>query len=150
MRKVIGVIGAGSADAQTLDLARAVGAAIARAGCDLVCGGLGGVMQAACQGAREAGGLTIGVLPGSSRHDANPYVDVAIVTDMGYARNVIIAQTAQALIAISGGPGTLSEIAIGLKLGKPVISLGSWDVDPRIRRASDPQNAVECALESIK
>jgi len=147
--KIIGVIGAGSADEQALDNAYRVGAAIADSDAALVCGGMGGVMEAACRGAKEAGGLTIGIVPGPDRLMVNRYVDVPIVTNMGHARNVIIAHTAQALIAVAGGPGTLSEIAIGLKLGKPVISVNSWDVHDSIRRTDDPELAVKWALEAI-
>lgn len=95
-------------------------------GAILICGGLGGVMEASAKGAKEGGGVTVGVLPGSSIDQANPYIDIPIATNMGHARNTIIAQTADVLIAISGEYGTLSEIAIGLKLGKPVYGLGSW------------------------
>ncbi|MDH5509857.1 MAG: TIGR00725 family protein, partial [Nitrospinota bacterium] len=118
---VIGVVGAGSCDEKIDRLAHRVGELIAKRGAAMVCGGLGGVMEAASRGAAENGGVTIGVLPGGGREDANPYINLPLVTDMGHARNVIIAHTAQALIAISGGYGSLSEISIGLKLGKPVI-----------------------------
>jgi len=147
--KVIGVIGAGACGPQTSETARQVGGLIAKRGAALVCGGLGGVMEAACQGASENGGLTIGILPGDNSEEANKYVKVPIVTDMGHARNVIIVHTAQALIAIEGEYGTLSEIAIALKLGKPVISIGGWREIKGVRMAGNAMEAVEAAFESV-
>jgi len=119
----------------------------------LVCGGLGGVMEAACRGAKSAGGLTVGILPGVSRRDANPHVDVPVVTGMGEARNVLVVQSAQAVIAVSGEYGTLSEIAHALKIGIPVVGLSTWrltkDGQEReaIIRAVTPQEAVDKALD---
>jgi len=120
---IIGVIGAGQCDGVLYQLALDVGREIARRGAVLVCGGLGGVMEAAARGAAAEGGLTLGILPGPSTQDANPYIRVPVATDMGQARNVIIVHTADALIAVSGGAGTLSEIGHALKVGKPVIGL---------------------------
>jgi len=133
--------------------AEAVGRALAGRGAALVCGGMGGVMEAACRGAKSAGGLTIGVLPGTDRSEANPYVDVPIVTGLRCARNVIIARTAQAVIAVAGSYGTLSEIAFALNFGKPVVGLSTWEAQREGRppapivRASTPEEAVERALE---
>lgn len=141
----IGVIGGSEADEETYALARDVGREIALKGHVIICGGLSGVMEAAARGAREEGGFTIGILPTGRRADANPYIDVAIATDMGHARNAIIANTADALIAVGGSYGTLSEISFGLKLGKRVVSLKSWDFDPAIVVASDPAEAVKRA-----
>ena len=124
--KMIGVIGAGSCNNEVFELAQKIGAGIARMGAILVCGGLGGVMEGACRGAYESGGQAVGILPGRDSTDANPYVSIPIVTDMGHARNVLIVQTSNLLIAISGGYGTLSEISIALKLGKPVVGLHTW------------------------
>lgn len=124
-----GIIGAGSADAHSLELAEACGALLARNGYGVVCGGLGGVMAAASRGAAQAGGQVIGILPGPDATAANADVTVAIVTNMGHARNAIIAHTASFLVAIAGEAGTLSEIAFGLKLGKPVYGLGTWRID---------------------
>ena len=127
-------------------------AALAEAGATLICGGMGGVMAAACRGAKSAGGLTIGVLPGYSATDANPHVDVPIVTGMGEARNVIIVRTAMAVIAVRGEFGTLSEIAFALKLGRPVIGLGTWEVAKEgqpaqaIVKARTADEAVRLAL----
>jgi uncharacterized protein (TIGR00725 family) len=141
----IGVIGGSEADAETSSLAEQVGREIARRGHVLVCGGLSGVMEAAARGARAEGGPTVGILPTSRRSDANPYIDVAIATDMGHARNAIIANTSDALIAVGGSYGTLSEICFGLKLGKPVVSLKSWNVDPAIVVVSNAREAVDRA-----
>ncbi|MGH2399204.1 MAG: TIGR00725 family protein [bacterium] len=128
MASIIGVIGESRfSDPAHEALADGVGRRIAAAGCALVCGGLGGVMEAACRGARAAGGMTIGILPGSDRMEANPFVDVAVATGMGQARNALIVLTADALIAIGGGFGTLSEIGLALRHGKPVIGLLTWD-----------------------
>jgi uncharacterized protein (TIGR00725 family) len=138
----VGVIGGSESSEEVCALAREVGREVARRGHVLVCGGLGGVMEAAARGAREEGGLTIGVLPTGSRADANPYIDVAIATDMGHARNAIIANTSDALIAVGGSYGTLSEISFGLKLGKKVVSLKSWDFDPSIVVVSRAAEAV--------
>lgn len=127
MKTLIGVIGSSSAEKSVLDVAFEVGREIIRAGFSLICGGLGGVMEATCRGAyTEAGensGRIIGVLPGTSRYDANPYVDIAIPTGLGYARNCIIACSADAIIAISGGSGTLSEISLAWQYGKPIVVL---------------------------
>jgi len=147
---LLAVVGGASADADTLARAEAVGAAVARAGATLVCGGRGGVMEAACRGAAGQGGMTIGILPGGDRGDANPYVRVAIATGLGDARNVIIARTADALIAVGGRYGTLSEIALGLAFGKRVVSIGSWSLDDKggdLLYADEPTEAVRLAME---
>jgi uncharacterized protein (TIGR00725 family) len=111
----------------------------------LVCGGLGGVMEAACRGAKEAGGTTVGILPGSDRAAANRFVDVPIPTGLGEGRNVLVVRAADALIAVGGGHGTLSEIAFALKTGKRVIGLGTWDVDG-VEPVDSPEAAVEAVL----
>lgn len=133
-------------------MAEEVGRELAKRGATLVCGGLGGVMEAACKGAKEAGGHTIGILPGDSCADANPYVDIPIVTGMGEMRNVIIIKSVQAAIAIEGEFGTLSEIAHALSTGTPVIGLNTWELCKKgeiidgIILARDSANAVEKAL----
>ena len=147
---LIGVIGSGQCDETVTRLAYEVGREIAAAGYGLVCGGLGGVMEGACRGAAETGGLTIGILPGESAASANPYVRIPIVTGLGIARNVIIVRSARAVVAIHGGPGTLSEIAFCLKLGVPVIGLNSFTVSPDIVQAASPRQAVEQAIRRIK
>jgi uncharacterized protein (TIGR00725 family) len=144
--RVIAVIGTGTPDSETDAAAREVGRLLAEAGCVLITGGLDGVMAAASQGAHEAGGLVIGVVPGSSPEEANAYVRVAIATGIGDARNVILANSAEAFVAVDGAYGTLSEIAFALKRGKRVVSLGSWDVDPAVLRARTPEEAVRLAL----
>jgi uncharacterized protein (TIGR00725 family) len=111
----------------------------------VVCGGLGGAMEAACRGAHEAGGTTVGILPGLERGEANRYVDVAVATGLGEARNVLVVRAADALIAVGGGHGTLSEIAFALKTGKRVVGLQSWDIDG-VERAASPEEAVTALL----
>ena len=122
----IAVCAPGEASDEELLLAGAIGRLVAERGCTLVCGGLGGAMAAACRGAREAGGVTIGIIPGYDDRAANPWVEHVICTGIGQARNALVAATGQALIAVGGGWGTLSEIALGLRLGRPVVLLGGW------------------------
>ena len=154
-RLKIGVMGASSCDARTAALAEDVGRFIARAGAVLICGGGAGVMEAASRGASRSGGLVVGILPAEDESKANPYVRIPIVTGMGNARNAINALTCHSLIAISGGPGTLSEIALALKVGTPVVGLNTWkfsiDADAGtasgIHRASQAVEAVEKSIE---
>lgn len=143
----IGVIGAGKCAKKLRDEAYLVGRAVAEGGAILVCGGLKGVMEAAAQGAREAGGLTVGIVPGTDRHEANPYCDVIIPTGIGNARNFLVVQAADALVALHGKYGTISELSIALKLGKPVVSLVKWDVFPEVRYVPEPKEAVAAALK---
>jgi uncharacterized protein (TIGR00725 family) len=143
---VIGVIGASSCSAEIAKLAEAVGREIGKRGAGLMCGGLGGVMEFASKGAKEAGGLTIGILPGTSKEEANRYIDIPIVTGLGHARNILIAHSSDSLIAVSGEHGTLSEIAIGLKLKKTVIGLNTWDIEGVIR-AKTAADAIEKAIK---
>ena len=145
----IGVIGAGECDERTAECAHAVGRLLAEAGCAVVTGGLGGVMEAASRGAREAGGTTLGILPTASPHDANDHVSLAVATGMGDARNAIIANTAAGFIAVGGSYGTLSEIAFALKRGKPVACLGSWEVDPALVVVATPEAAVAAVLAAV-
>ncbi len=128
MKSLVAVVGGGVCSDAEAALAREVGARLAEAGIGVVCGGGGGVMAAACEGARRAGGLTIGILPGNSRTEANPWVDIALPTGLGEARNTLIVRCARAVIAIGGEFGTLSEIAFALKLGIPVIGLDTWEL----------------------
>lgn len=145
---IIGVIGGNEGAADVLETAYEVGRLVAARGHVLVCGGRGGVMREACRGAKAAGGLTVGILPGEDLSDANEYVDVPVVTGLGSGRNIIVVRTADALIAIGGAYGTLSEIAFGLMLGKPVVGLGTWELrdaagrEPPIVRASSAEQAV--------
>ncbi len=147
MKTIIGVIGDSDPDADTASLAEEVGVALARSGAVLLCGGLGGVMQCAARGAKRAGGLTLGVLPSYDTHSANPFIDLPVATGMGHARNVVIAATAHALIALEGAYGTLSEIALGLKLGKRVVALGRANSPAEVLTAKSAKEAVRMALE---
>ncbi len=152
----IGVIGESKTSLKTYKLANQVGREVTKAGAVLVCGGLKGVMEAAAKGAKSAGGMTLGILPGSKREEANPYIDVPIITGMGYARNKVVVKTAQVIIAVGGSYGTLSEIAFALGYGIPVIGLGTWELrkqgrkDTGIIEAKSPKDAVRLALSFIK
>lgn len=148
----IAVIGGEHCTAEARQHAETVGRELAKRGAVLICGGRGGVMEAACRGAASQGGITVGILPGNSRAEANKYVKIPIVTGLGYARNAIVARSAQAVIAIDGSYGTLSEIAYALINGIPVIGLGTWELylqrkkDECIIVVNDPVEAVERAL----
>ncbi len=150
--RFIAVIGGGQCSKEEAKLAEEVGRELARRGAILVCGGLGGVMEAACRGANSEGGLTIGILPGDSHQAANPYVQIPIVTSIGYARNIAVVKSAQAVIAISGSYGTLSEISHALQGGIPVIGLNTWSLskngqpDNSIIPVQNPTEAVNKAL----
>ncbi len=150
----LGVIGENEPPAHLLETAEAVGRCVAEAGAALVCGGLGGVMEAACRGARGAGGITIGILPGHDRREGNPYLTYAIPTGLGYARNILVVRAADALIAVGGRFGTLSEIAYAKIEGRPVVGLDTWtltraDLPDPILRAGSPRDAVERALAAL-
>ncbi|MCI0329929.1 MAG: TIGR00725 family protein [candidate division Zixibacteria bacterium] len=149
MRPIIAVVGGSTVPAEVYRTAREVGQEIALAEAIVVTGGLGGVMEAAAKGAKEKGGTVVGILPGFSKSEANPYVDIPIVTGLGDGRNALIVQTAQALIALPGEYGTLSEIALALKIGKPVVSLGGWEISADIIKAKSPKEAVATALKAI-
>jgi len=149
-RKQIGVIGAGACCSETRLLAEMVGREVAKRGAVLLCGGLGGVMEAAAYGAKQEGGITLGILPGTRREEANPWIDLAVVSGMGHARNALIAQSSDALIAVNGEYGTLSEIAFGLKMGKPVVVLEpNWEIKG-VHRAKSPEEAVELVFRLIE
>ena len=155
-KKIIAVIGGSEPSAEEARLAEEIGRELAQQGAVLVCGGLGGVMEAACRGANSKGGVTIGILPGDSPETANPYVQIPIVTGMGYARNVSVVKSAQAVIAIGGSYGTLSEIAHALQSDIPVIGLNTWELsrngqqDNSIILAQNPTEAVNKALNLIE
>ncbi len=155
-RPVVAVIGGSTATNEEAQWAEAVGRALAGRGALLVCGGRGGVMEAACRGAHQAGGLAVGILPGDSTAEANPYVDLAIVTGIGLARNAIVVRTAQVVIAIGGSYGTLSEMAYTFQFGVPLVALGSWhfgrDGHPPapVHRAASAEEAVELAMSLIE
>lgn len=152
----LGVLGSSTCSQRITDLSAEVGRQIGRAGAILVCGGRGGVMAAAARGAKETGGITIGILPGDSDSEANPYIDIPVVTGMGQARNVINVLTSQAVIAVAGAYGTLSEIALARVAGIPVIGLETWSLrDPEGRAppgmtiATSPEEAVRLALLAV-
>ena len=153
---IISVIGEHEARPQIVELAEQVGLELAQRGVTVVCGGLGGVMEAVCRGAKSGGGTTIGILPDKDPNMANRYVDFPIVTGLSYARNVIVVNTGLAVIAIGGAYGTLSEIGHALGDGKPVIGLATWTLarsgvaDQAIIPATDPVNAVQQAITAIK
>jgi uncharacterized protein (TIGR00725 family) len=144
-RRLIGVSGSGGCTPEIEELAAEVGREIARRGGIVVCGGRGGAMAAAARGASEAGGLTIGILPGPDARDANPFIDLPIATGMGQGRNSIIAHTAEVLIAVAGGYGTLSEIALALKAGKGVVVIKPLMHVPGVHEAGTPAEGVEKA-----
>jgi len=146
---IISVIGAGTCNNETYSIAEEIGKLIAQKGAILVTGGLGGVMEAASKGAIEAGGTTVGILPGFSKEDANKYVSIPITTGLSHARNIVIARSADAVIAVSGEYGTLSEIAVALKLGKPVIGIKTWEHIDGLIEAKSPQEAVNKAFELV-
>jgi uncharacterized protein (TIGR00725 family) len=149
---VVAVIGAASCSPAQSAIAEAIGRMLALKGAVLVCGGRGGVMEAVCRGAQEAGGFTIGLLPGNDPAQGNPYLSVALPTGLGQARNALVVQAGQAVIAIGGGYGTLSEIGLALKSGRRVIGLGTWRAlradgsRASILEASSPEEATELAL----
>ena len=151
-KSIIAVIGGGQPSAQESRLGEEVGRELARQGVILVCGGLGGVMEAACRGASAEGGVTIGILPGDTSKMANPFVQIPIVTGIGYARNISVVKSAQAVIAVGGSYGTLSEIAYALQSSIPVIGLNTWSLsrnglpDNSIISADNPADAVRKAL----
>jgi uncharacterized protein (TIGR00725 family) len=145
----VGVIGGAECAPDVAATAEAVGREIARRGAILVCGGMGGVMEAASRGAFEAGGMTVGILPVLDRRAANPYIRVAIPTGLGEVRNALVVRASDGLIAIDGKYGTLSEIALGLGLGRPIVGLDTWDLGTPILRAEDPVEAVGMLLARI-
>ena len=134
----VAVVGPSAGTPAELALGDAVGRGLAKAGAVLVCGGMGGVMEAAAGGALNAGGKTVGILPTASRLEGNPYLTIAVATGMGEARNAIVVRTADVVIAIHGEFGTLSEIALALKMGKPVVGLGTWE----LTKAGEPSDAI--------
>ena len=142
--RYVAVVGPGEAGGPEIAAAEAVGRGLAQAGAAVVCGGLGGVMEAACRGAAEGGGLTIGFLPGADRAAANRWVRVAIPTGLGELRNGLIVRAADAVVAVGGAYGTLSEIALALKTDVPVFGLGTWQIDG-VQVVASPEEAVERA-----
>jgi hypothetical protein len=151
-------MGASRCDSATYERARRVGALLAGAGCHLLCGGGGGVMEGAARGAREAGGLTLGILPGRDAVETppNPYIDVALFSGIHYARNLMNVLSSDVVVAIAGGYGTLSEIALALRCDRPLVLLGSWEFriagcedPPHLHRAESPEDAVARVREIL-
>ena len=145
----IGVIGASQCGKALSETACQTGKLIAQGGGILVCGGMGGVMEAACRGASEAGGLTVGILPGASARDANRFVDVPIATGMGYTRNSLVVLSSQAVIAIGGRYGTLSEIAYAIQYKIPLVGLNTWKIAAAIKHVKTPEEAVKLAFKLV-
>jgi len=145
---IIAVIGDSSCSPEEAKLAESVGELLAQRGATIVCGGLGGVMEAVCRGAKSKGSLTIGILPGKNSSTANPWIDIPVVTGLGEARNVMVVKSAQAVIAIGGSYGTLSEIAYALKSNIPVIGLNTWSLS-RNGREDDSIIRVQSATEAV-
>ncbi|HEV3128838.1 MAG TPA: TIGR00725 family protein [Solirubrobacteraceae bacterium] len=141
----VGVVGASEASPDAAAAAEAIGRGLAEAGALVVCGGLGGVMAAACRGAQSAGGLTVGILPGATRQEANQWLSVAIPTGLGELRNGLIVRAVDVVIAVADGYGTLSEIALALKSGVPVVGWDTWEIDG-VLAVDSPQDAVTQAL----
>ena len=146
----VAVIGAGEADGELYDRAREVGRLIAGREGIVVCGGLGGVMEAASRGATEAGGVAVGILPDEDRRRANDYLSYSVATGVGQARNLAVVCSADAVIAVGGEYGSLSEIALARKVGRPVVSLGSWELPGHVTVAPSPEKAVGVAFKVLK
>lgn len=144
----VAVVGAGVAPPALSEVAEAVGRGLAANGAVVVCGGLGGVMEAACRGCRAAGGTSVGILPGVDRNDANDHVDVALATGMGEMRNALVVRSSDVVIALGGEYGTLSEIAFALKIGRPVVGYGTWDL-ARAGAAAAAIVRVDSAAEAV-
>lgn len=153
----VAVVGPGEASDAELEAARIAGAVLARGGATVVCGGLGGVMEAVCRGASEAGGRTIGILPGSDWRVANPWVQAPVATGLGELRNGLVVRSADAVLALGGAYGTLSEIALALRLGRPVVGWRTWELsrgggppDAGVERLDEPAAAAEAALSAAR
>lgn len=153
MKTQIGVLGPNTVTEEQYRLGHEVGRLLAESGATLLCGGLGGMMEAAAQGAQEAGGQTVGILPGVDRNTANKFIDLALPTGLGPFRNALLVRSCDAVIAIHGAYGTLSEIAFALRLGTPVVGLHTWEIhrnrtiDPAILAVETPEQAVKLALQ---
>ena len=143
------MIGAGDATGELYEQAREVGRLVAERGGIVVCGGLGGIMEAAARGATEAGGVAIGVLPDEDRQRANEYLSYCVATGMGQARNLAVVCSGDAVVAVGGGYGTLSEIGFALKVGRPVVALSGWELEQHVTVASMPGEAVAAAFGAL-
>ncbi len=142
----VAVVGPGTAMGETYEQAREVGRLVAERGGIVVCGGLGGVMEAAARGASERGGTAIGILPDEDRGRANGYLSYSVATGVGQARNLAVVCSGEVVVAVGGGYGTLSEVGLALKVGRPVVSLGSWDLGDGVAVVGTPARAVEAAF----
>lgn len=153
--RYVAVVGSGAAPPEDCQIAEEIGRGLAERGAVVVCGGLGGVMEAACRGAKAGDGTTVGILPGYDREAANRYVDVALATGLGEARNALIVRAADVVIAVGGSWGTLSEIALALRGGKRVVGLGTWEMSRKgeaidgVLPAMSPEEAVGLALDQV-
>lgn len=147
---LVSVIGGHDCDQETAVLAEQVGEIIAEENAVLICGGLSGVMEAACKGAKRRNGLTVGIIPGDSKNGANPFVDIAITTGMGYSRNAIVAGTGDLIVAFPGEYGTLSEIGFALNAKKPVYGIGTWDIKgiKKLKKPDEFREILHCAKNS--
>jgi uncharacterized protein (TIGR00725 family) len=148
-RPYVAVVGSGEASGELYEKAREVGRLVAERGGTVVCGGRSGVMEAAARGATEAGGTAIGILPDEDRERANDYVSYSVATGTGHARNLAVVCSGDVIIAVGGEYGTLSEIGLALKVGRPVVALESWDLGEHVAVASSPQEAVQAAFGSL-
>jgi len=146
-KPIIAVIGAGKCSKKLRDKAALAGKYIAENGGGVVCGGVGGIMEGAARGAREAGGVTIGILPTENKADANEFIDYVIPTGFGEARNIMVVRTADAVIAFPGKYGTLTEMAFALFAKKPVVSISAWKLGDEIHQVEDPEEAAKLAME---
>ncbi len=149
-RIYIAFVGAGKCSGKGRDMAASAGRYVAENGGVVVCGGLGGVMEGVARGAKEGGGTTIGLLPGSDRREANDYIDYAIPTGFGEARNIMVVRCADAVVAFPGKFGTLSEMAFAMKLGKPLVSVSAWTLGDDVRQEADPVEAAKLAMQLAK
>ena len=145
----VAIVGSGDATGKLYELAREVGRLVAKRGGIVVCGGLSGVMEAAARGATERGGAAIGILPDEDRRRANPYLSYSVATGTGHARNLAVVCSGDVVIAIGGEYGTLSEIGLARKIGRPVVTLKSWKLPGHVSAASSPEEAVEAAFEVV-
>lgn len=146
-KPVIAVVGANKCSKKLRDMAAEVGRYVAENGGVIVCGGLGGIMEGAARGAREANGVTIGILPSDNKDDANEYIDLVIPSGLGEARNILVIRTADAVVAFPGKYGTLSEMAFALQMGKPLVSVSAWNLGDEVVQAETPVEAARLAME---
>lgn len=146
-KPIIAVVGAGKCSKKLRDQAAEVGSYVAQNGGVLICGGMGGIMEGAARGAREAGGLTVGILPTDNPADANEFIDIVIPTGFGEARNIMVVRSADAVVAFPGKYGTLTEMAFALHAGKPVIAVNAWRLGDEIHQMDDPVEAAKLAME---